>query len=267
MKHDDARQLPDHTRLAQFVAEVAPAPPLFVSVSGAHLYGFASPDSDVDLRGAYVAPVKDLLGLRTPKETVSVTRDNAGVELDFVAHEVRKYASMMLKHNGLVLEQLFSPLVVTARPELAQLRELGKGCITRGLLHHYRGFAHSRRKLLATSGATVKHLLYAYRVYLSGMHALRSGEIEANLLTLNKQQRLTQVDELIDRKRQSPEKHALELGETAKHEQYLDELEAELRQAHEQSSLPDQPTTADELDVFVRQLRTNELRSDGLVSE
>ena len=26
--------------------------PLFVTVSGAHLYGFPSPDSDVDLRGA-----------------------------------------------------------------------------------------------------------------------------------------------------------------------------------------------------------------------
>ena len=30
--------------------------PLFVTVSGAHLYGFPSPDSDIDLRGALVAP-------------------------------------------------------------------------------------------------------------------------------------------------------------------------------------------------------------------
>jgi predicted nucleotidyltransferase len=28
--------------------------PLFVAVSGAHLYGFPSPDSDVDLRGAHL---------------------------------------------------------------------------------------------------------------------------------------------------------------------------------------------------------------------
>ena len=28
--------------------------PIFASISGAHLYGFASPDSDVDLRGAFL---------------------------------------------------------------------------------------------------------------------------------------------------------------------------------------------------------------------
>ena len=29
------------------------ARPLFVTVSGAHLYGFSSPDSDIDLRGCH----------------------------------------------------------------------------------------------------------------------------------------------------------------------------------------------------------------------
>jgi len=40
-------------------AEVArhPYPLLFATVSGAHLYGFPSPDSDCDLRGAHVLPV------------------------------------------------------------------------------------------------------------------------------------------------------------------------------------------------------------------
>lgn len=35
--------------------------PLFATVSGAHLYGFPSPDSDVDLRGAFVLPVRDVV--------------------------------------------------------------------------------------------------------------------------------------------------------------------------------------------------------------
>ena len=30
--------------------------PIFATISGAHLYGFASPDSDVDLRGAFRLP-------------------------------------------------------------------------------------------------------------------------------------------------------------------------------------------------------------------
>ncbi len=45
---------------------------LFVTVSGAHLYGFASPDSDYDLRGAHLAPLCELVGLFPPRETIEV---------------------------------------------------------------------------------------------------------------------------------------------------------------------------------------------------
>lgn len=34
--------------------------PLFATVSGAHLYGFPSSDSDADLRGAFVLPVSEV---------------------------------------------------------------------------------------------------------------------------------------------------------------------------------------------------------------
>jgi hypothetical protein len=40
-------------RLHRIVA-VQPFPLLFATISGAHLYGFPSPDSDFDLRGAHV---------------------------------------------------------------------------------------------------------------------------------------------------------------------------------------------------------------------
>jgi len=49
---------------SRLLAEVAAHrfPLLFATVSGAHLYGFPSPDSDYDLRGAHVAPVSVLAG-------------------------------------------------------------------------------------------------------------------------------------------------------------------------------------------------------------
>ena len=46
-----------------------PYPLVFATVSGAHLYGFESPDSDFDLRGVHVLPKEQVLGLGTPKET------------------------------------------------------------------------------------------------------------------------------------------------------------------------------------------------------
>ena len=48
----------------RLLKEVAshPYPLLFVTISGAHLYGFPSPDSDYDLRGVHVLPVREVVG-------------------------------------------------------------------------------------------------------------------------------------------------------------------------------------------------------------
>ena len=60
--------------------------PLFVTVSGAHLYGFPSPDSDVDLRGAHLLPLREVVGLDLPEQTVEKKLDLAGVEVELVNH-------------------------------------------------------------------------------------------------------------------------------------------------------------------------------------
>ena len=233
-------------------------PPVFATISGAHLYGFASPDSDVDLRGAFLLPAKDLLGLHPPAETVTI-EDKTSIDLDWVAHDIRKFARMMVSHNGYALEQLYSPLVVFSTPTFSELRELGLGCITRPTVKHYLGFAHGRRKRLAEPDPTVKHLLYAYRVYLSGIHLMRTGEVIANLGVLNDAIRLPEVNELVQRKQQGAEKMPLTSGEIAQHTEHLDRLEAELHRAHELSTLPLEATTADALNDFVVQLRMKQL--------
>jgi len=170
----------DREHLAR-VAKSGPQP-IFATISGAHLYGFASPDSDVDLRGAFLLPARALLGLHPPAETISID-DKTTVELDWVAHDIRKFARMMTNHNGYVLEQLFSPLIVVTTPAHAELLELGRECVTRPTVRHYQGFARGRRKRLAEPEPTVKHLLYAYRVYLSGIHLMRSGAIDPRILS------------------------------------------------------------------------------------
>ena len=84
-----------------------PYPLLFATISGAHLYGFPSPDSDFDLRGAHVLPLEKVVGLDMPDETVEDSRVIEGLEMDIVSHDVRKFFSLLLKKNGYVLEQLF----------------------------------------------------------------------------------------------------------------------------------------------------------------
>src|SRR5258708_9694392 len=97
-------------RLHRIVA-AQPYPLLFATISGAHLYGFPSPDSDYDLRGAHVLPSREVVGLETGPETIEVSRTQDGLDLDLVTHDVKKFFTLLLKKNGYLLEQLCSPLV------------------------------------------------------------------------------------------------------------------------------------------------------------
>src|SRR5580692_12835804 len=120
-----------------------PYPLLFVTISGAHLYGVPSPDSDYDLRGVHLLPLEDVVGLKTGQETVEKSGMHDGLEIDLVTHDARKFFGLLLKKNGYVLEQLYSPLVVHTTPDHEELKTIARSCITRHHRHHYRGFAEA----------------------------------------------------------------------------------------------------------------------------
>ncbi len=248
----------DRDHLAQ-VARKGPEP-VFATISGAHLYGFASPDSDVDLRGAFLLTAKEMLGLHPPAETITI-EDKTTIDLDWVAHDIRKFARLMTNHNGYVLEQLFSPLVVLTTPAHQELLELGRGCVTRPTVRHYQGFAKGRRKRLAEPEPTVKHLLYAYRVLLTGVHLMQTGEVVANIQVLNERFRFAEIDELVARKRTGAEKMALDERDLDRHSDLLDRLETKLQEAHDASQLPEEPPSATALQDFVVRLRLEASRS------
>jgi predicted nucleotidyltransferase len=234
-------------RLHRIVA-AQPHPLLFATVSGAHLYGFPSPDSDFDLRGAHVLPVERVVSLEVRDETVQVSRVIEGLEMDIVSHDVRKFMKLLLKKNGYALEQLFSPLVVRTTPEHQELKEIARngpnqGVITKHHSHHYFGFAETEWKLfLKESPRKVKPLLYVYRVLLTGIHLMRTGEVEANLLTLNEDAGLTFIPDLVGRKFTGLEESTLKDADVAFHESHYQKLRAELQSAFEASSLPELPS-------------------------
>ncbi|WP_033324019.1 nucleotidyltransferase domain-containing protein [Streptomyces yerevanensis] len=168
--------------LAPVVAE-QPDPVLFATVSGAHLYGFPSRDSDVDLRGVHLLPTEALVGLREPEETRSRMWERDGVEMDLVTHDLRKFVRLMLRRNGYVLEQLLSPIVVHTTDVHTELVALAPAVLTSRHAHHYRGFAATQWRLFGKT-SELKPLLYTFRVLLTGIHLMRSGEVQAHLPTL-----------------------------------------------------------------------------------
>jgi predicted nucleotidyltransferase len=200
------------------------------------------------------------------------------LEMDIVSHDVRKFFGLLLKKNGYVLEQLFSPLVVHTTSEHAELKEIccphpqplshsmgegsavsntspltplpGRGgdenrtgVITKPHAHHYFGFAETQWKLfLKESPRRVKPLLYVYRVLLTGIHLMRTGQVEANLVTLNEEFRLPYIADLVARKLAGSEQSRLEDADIAFHETEYQRLRAELQSAHEASVLPEMPS-------------------------
>jgi predicted nucleotidyltransferase len=222
--------------------EQHPYPLIFATISGAHLYGFPSPDSDFDLRGVHVLPLKEVIGLRTGPETIDKAGVQDGLEIDLVTHDAKKFFTLLLKKNGYVLEQVLSPLVIHTTPAHAELKEIAVQCITRHHAHHYFGFAETQWKLFEKENPPrVKPLLYVYRVLLTGIHLMQTGAVEANLLRLNEAAKLPYLDDLIQRKIAGAEKERLTEADLSFHRREHDRLREKLQQAHEASGLPDAP--------------------------
>ncbi|WP_217209052.1 nucleotidyltransferase domain-containing protein [Streptomyces sp. AC550_RSS872] len=238
--------------LTPVVAE-QPDPVLFATVSGAHLYGFPSRDSDVDLRGVHLLPTADLVGLREPDETRSRMWVRDGVEMDLVTHDLRKFVRLMLRRNGYVLEQLLSPLVVHTTDAHRELAELAPGVLTSHHAHHYRGFATTQWRLFEKTGE-LKPLLYTFRVLLTGIHLMRSGEVQPHLPTLIAGVGApTYLPELIAAK--AEREHGGADVDHARVAADIERLHGVLDEAQTASALPDAPSAYDALHAFVVRTR------------
>jgi predicted nucleotidyltransferase len=217
------------------VAADLPYPLIFATVSGAHLYGFASADSDLDLRAAHLLPAAEVVGLRTGPETVQSDGWRDGVELDVVSHDLLKFARLLTGRNGYVLEQLLSPLVVATSAVHAELIALAPALITRHHAHHYLGFAATQERLFDRTGE-LKPALYTLRVLLTGMHLMRTGDLETDLGVLGTG--LPYVPELIGRKREA-EHGPFPSAVRADLARDIPRLRAELEAARDASALPE----------------------------
>ncbi len=238
-----------------------PHPLLFVTVSGAHLYGFDSPDSDWDLRGCHIARARDLLSLSPGPETHEVMDKAAVPEVDLVTHDARKFFLMMLKNNGYVLEQIFSPLVVYSAPDFEELKSIALDCICKHHRHHFFHFGVDQWKLVGGSGSpTVKGLLYTYRPLLAGIHLMRTGEVESNLRTLNANARIPEIDDLIARKLAGAEKMTLGSAELEHHRPLFERLCRDLDAARETSTLPEETRSRERLNDLLLRLRLQSIK-------
>ena len=112
-----------------------------------------------------------------------VEGDRSGIELDLVTHDILKFFLMLLKKNGYVLEQLFAAQSckrVSAHGTEGNCKRLRHPPPQPSLSRIRR---HPVELFQKENPPRVKPLLYLYRVLLTGIHLMRAGRIEANLLS------------------------------------------------------------------------------------
>lgn len=183
------------------ISQSQPYPLLFTVIYGSQAFGFSSQLSDYDLAGVHILPLHEVVGLYAPKDTLEKKASVDGTEVSLTTHDVTKFFDLILKRNGHVLEQILSPLIVASSQEHEELKALVPACMTRHHAHHYVGFSRAQFGIFADGKSpTIKPILHAYRILLTGIHLMRTGQIEIYLPTLADLFQLSYIPEWIERK-------------------------------------------------------------------
>lgn len=174
---------------------------LVVSLSGAHAYGFPSPDSDLDLKAVHVEPTRELLALEPRSRQAELLTVIDGVEVDYSSNELQLVLRGVVTGNGNFVERLLGSLLPVGSPELESLRPLVRAALSRRVHRHYQGFARQQlREWEATGFSSAKKLLYVVRTTLTGTHLLATGELETDVTKLAAPFGLTDVLSLVEAK-------------------------------------------------------------------
>ena len=142
---------------------------MYACESGSRAWGFASPDSDFDIRFVYKRQLTDYLVLRDHPDTLEFPiADN----LDFGGWDLKKFLNHVGKSNCVMFEWLQSPIVYCNRSGFQQkYRTVIDNCFEpRATLNHYLGL--TKRTLLEFGDAqevNIKKYFYILRPVLAAL--------------------------------------------------------------------------------------------------
>jgi predicted nucleotidyltransferase len=133
---------------------------LFACESGSRAWGFASPDSDYDVRFIYTGPASSYLTVHPARDVIE---EPVNADLDVSGWDLRKALGLLAKSNPPLLEWLDSPIVYQQDPAfVARFRALAKDWFNpRACRHHYINMARNNHRE-HMRGETVKLKKYLY---------------------------------------------------------------------------------------------------------
>lgn len=142
--------------------------------SGSRAWGFASPDSDYDVRFVYVRPRDFYLRLDKTRDVIEWQLDD---ELDINGWDIRKMLSLLHKSNPTVFEWNISPIVYKTTKEWQTVSPvINRFFVARSGLYHYLSTAKSNyHKYLGGESLKYKKYFYMLRPLLACRWILGEG--------------------------------------------------------------------------------------------
>src|SRR5688572_20518573 len=153
---------------------------IYRCVVGSQAFGLSGDDSDVDRRGIYLPPAQ----LHWSHYGVPEQIENNDTQEAY--WELQKFLVMALKANPNILECLHTPLIEHATPLAQELLTHRKVFLSKLIYQTYNGYVMSQFKKLeqdlrARGEIKWKHAMHLIRLLLSGIAALREGELRVRL--------------------------------------------------------------------------------------
>ena len=145
---------------------------LFAVESGSRAWGFASPDSDYDVRGVFVKPLDWYLQLKSDVPDTIVEEFSGDVDISL--WDLRKALLQMAKSNASFLEWLGSPIIYRDCGIIATLNELKADCVNPAhVAFHYASMFRKAMEAQNKDGTMrIKKLCYALRAALCRRYAM-----------------------------------------------------------------------------------------------
>ena len=229
---------------------------LNLCISGSHLYGFESEDSDIDYRGCFVLDTNSLLGMSTPRDYVERTFG----ENDVVLNELKKELGLLDKGNCNILEHLYAKQLYTSDEYFELKKIISLNLNVAGVYHSYRGMAWWNYNKFCLSGKhTVKKFLYVFRGQLAGIHAIKTRTIEPNITKLIAD--YPEIQKLVQLKINGNEKQLLEDEIGSKYHGLVEKLFSVMDNIYEEHQVSEKlkaeldHSRAYELDKFLKKIR------------
>jgi predicted nucleotidyltransferase len=139
---------------------------LYATESGSRMWGFASPDSDYDVRFIYVRPLEFYLRLENTSDVIEWKLDDI---LDINGWDLQKMLRLLHTSNPTLFEWASSPLVYKTTPEWEKIRGIVNDYfISKTSLHHYLSMAKKHISVyLETPEVLLKKYFYGIRPVLA----------------------------------------------------------------------------------------------------